>query len=155
MENLVVGHSLSIVDLVLNASIMAKSVLLILLVFSIVSWAIILQKFFVYKQARWEDSQFLSMFAKSDNLTDIYNFSRELHRSPTARIFLTGYRELYLFQEMARSRKNKVGEGLTQSKEPISPMDIKGINLSLNKAINREIERLSHRLDFLATTGST
>ncbi len=134
---------------------MAKSVLLILLVFSIVSWAIILQKFFVYKQARWEDLQFLSMFAKSDNLTNIYNFSRELHRSPTARIFLTGYRELYLFQEMARSRKNKVGEGLTQSKEPISRMDIKGINLSLNKAINREIERLSHRLDFLATTGST
>jgi biopolymer transport protein TolQ len=37
----------------------------------------------------------------------------------------------------------------------ISARDIKGISLALNKAINAEISRLSRRLDFLATTGST
>ena len=33
--------------------------------------------------------------------------------------------------------------------------DLKGIGLALNKATNHEIEKLGHRLDFLATTGST
>lgn len=143
------------VELVINSSPTAKFVLLLLLVFSIVSWAIILQKFFVFRQARWEDAQFVTLFAKTDNLTNIYNFSRELSRSPVARVFLTGYRELYLFQEKAMSRTSAVEEAPGRSRDAISAMDVKGIGLSLNKAINREIERLSHRLDFLATTGST
>ncbi|MCS5620482.1 MAG: MotA/TolQ/ExbB proton channel family protein [Nitrospinaceae bacterium] len=37
----------------------------------------------------------------------------------------------------------------------VTPRDLKGIGLALNKATNREVERLSRRLEFLATTGST
>ena len=33
--------------------------------------------------------------------------------------------------------------------------DLKGIGIALDKAVNKELERMSHRLDFLATTGST
>ena len=41
------------------------------------------------------------------------------------------------------------------SGEKLAERDIKGISLSLNKAINREVARFSRRLEFLATTGST
>ncbi len=150
-----VAKSLSVVDMVINSSLMAKGVLLLLLIFSMVSWTIILQKYFVYKKARREDGQLLAMFTKSEHLTNIYNFSRKLTASPIARIFLTGYRELYLFQEMSRKRKNEKEENLSPSKDSITARDLKGIGLSLNKGINREIDRLSKRLDFLATTGST
>jgi biopolymer transport protein TolQ len=141
------------VNLVLNSSVTAKSVLLLLLLFSVVSWAIILQKYFFFKSAKNEDKRFLAYFSKSGNLRNIYNYSRELQHSTVARVFLVGYRELYVFQGMAKSKEGK--ENLSGEDDLISARDIKGISLALNKAINAEISRLSRRLDFLATTGST
>ncbi len=139
----------------MQSSLMAKGVLLLLLVFSIVSWAIIFNKFRIYRRAKDEDTRFLETFSKTENLTHIYSFAKELRVSSVARIFLTGYRELYVFQEMAREERKKRGESPTSGGEPVTPRDLKGISLALNKATNREVERLSHRLDFLATTGST
>jgi biopolymer transport protein TolQ len=155
VQNVISDSPLSIVELVINSSLMAKGVLVLLMVFSIVSWAIIFSKFKTYRQAKNEDSQFLETFSKTENLTQIYNFAKELRISPLARIFLTGYRELYVFQEMAKKERKKRGEPPATGGEPVTPRDLKGIGLALNKAINREVERLSKRLEFLATTGST
>lgn len=153
MQESLSENSLSVTSLVLNSSTMAKSVLILLLVFSVISWAIILQKYFFFKNAKDEDRRFLAYFSKASNFTNIYDYSRELQYSTVARVFLTGYRELYVFQEMARSKKGK--HGLSDNDKLITVSDIKGIGLALNKAINAEIIRLSRRLDFLATTGST
>ncbi|MCH8311727.1 MAG: MotA/TolQ/ExbB proton channel family protein [Nitrospinae bacterium] len=109
----------------------------------------------MYNLAKKEDRRFLANFSKSENLTHIYNFSRELRYSPIARVFLTGYRELFLFQDMAKKERDRRGEAPSSHGEPLTAKDIKGISLVLNKAINREITRLSRGLDFLATTGST
>ncbi len=142
---------LSILEMVSRSTPVAKAVLLLLLVFSVVSWSIILTKFFIYRRARKEDQTFLKIFSKSDSLTNIYNFCKEMKFSPIARIFLAGYHELYVFKEMAGSRsKNPEGRPLS-----LTPKDLKGISLALNKSTNHEIEKLGHRLDFLATTGST
>ena len=146
---------LSVVELVMQSSMMAKVVLLTLLIFSITSWAIMLNKYFVYRVAKSEDSKFLEVFSKTENLTQIYNFAKELQVSPLARLFLTGYRELYLFQEMAKEERKKRGGLPLSSGEKLTERDIKGISLALNKSINREVERFSKRLEFLATTGST
>ena len=140
---------LSILEMVSRSTPVAKAVLLLLLVFSIVSWSIILTKFFVFRRARKEDQTFLKIFSKSDSLTNIYNFCKEMKFSPIARVFLAGYHELYVFKEMAGSRV-QTGRPLN-----LSPKDLKGIGLALNKSTNHEIEKLGHRLDFLATTGST
>ncbi len=155
MENPVVDNSISVIELVMESSAMAKGVLLLLLLFSVVSWAIILSKFFVYNLAKKENKRFLANFSKSENLTHIYNFSRELRYSPIARVFLTGYRELFLFQDLAKKERDQRGETPSNQGVPLTAKDIKGISLVLNKAINREITRLSSGLDFLATTGST
>ena len=155
MENPVADNSLSIIELVMESGPMAKGVLLLLLMFSVVSWAIILSKFFVYNLAKKENKRFLANFSKSENLTHIYNFSRELRYSPIARVFLTGYRELFLFQDLAKKERDQRGETPSNQGVPLTAKDIKGISLVLNKAINREITRLSRGLDFLATTGST
>ena len=134
---------------------MAKGVLLTLLIFSITSWAIMLNKYFFYRAAKSEDSKFLEVFSKTENLTQIYNFAKEVQVSPLARLFLTGYRELYLFQEMAKEERKRRGDLPLSSGEKLTERDIKGISLALNKSINREVERFSKRLEFLATTGST
>lgn len=139
----------------MQSSLMAKGVLFLLLVFSIVSWAIIFNKFISYRKAKGEDDRFLETFSKTENLTRIYNFAKELRTSPLARIFLTGYRELCVFQKMAREERKKQGKPPSAGGEQMTSRDLKGIGLAINKAINREVGRLSHRLDFLATTGST
>ena len=152
---MILDQPLGVIELVIQSSLMAKAVLLILLIFSITSWAIMLNKFFVYRAARGEDNRFLEVFTKTENLTEIYNFAKNLRLSPLARLFLTGYRELYLFQEMAKEERKKRGEAALSTGEKLTERDIKGIGLALNKSINREVERFSKRLEFLATTGST
>ena len=155
MQNVISDNPLSFVELVMQSSSMAKGVLLLLLIFSIVSWAIICSKFSTYLKAKSEDGRFLETFSKTENLTHIYNFAKELRASPLSRVFLRGYRELYVFQEMAKKERKKRGEPPATGGEMVTPRDLKGISLALNKAINLEVGRLSHRLDFLATTGST
>ena len=152
---MILDQPLGVIELVIQSSLMAKAVLLILLIFSITSWAIMLNKFFVYRAARGEDNRFLEVFSKTENLTEIYNFAKNLRLSPLARLFLTGYRELYLFQEMAKEERKKRGKAALSTGEKLTERDIKGIGLALNKSINREVERFSKRLEFLATTGST
>lgn len=139
---------LGIMEMILRSSWVAQAVLILLLIFSIVSWAIILTKWAGFRRARNEDKKFLDVFHKSESLTNIYNLSRELKNSPVARVFLTGYHELYVFQEMARDERKNGSDALSE-------VDLKGIELALNKAVNREVERLSGKLDVLATTGST
>jgi biopolymer transport protein TolQ len=153
VQETVPENSLNVINLMLNSSIMAKSVLLLLLLFSVVSWAIILQKYFFFKNAKNEDMRFLAYFSKASNLLNIYDYARELEFSTVARVFLVGYRELYIFQEMAQEKNPK--RAPLDDEKIVSAKDIKGITLALNKAINAEISRLSRRLDFLATTGST
>jgi len=148
------SYSMTIVEMVAHAGPVAKVVLLILLLFSILSWAIILNKFFVYRNAKKEDGRFLAIFSKSESLTNIYNFSRELKYSPVARVFLTGYHELYLFQGLAKAEQGRKG-GAVAGDASITEGDLKGISIALNKAANRELDRLANRLEFLATTGST
>jgi biopolymer transport protein TolQ len=97
--------------------------------------------------------RFLAYFSKASNLLNIYDYARELEFSTVARVFLVGYRELYIFQEMAQEKNPK--RAPLDDEKIVSAKDIKGITLALNKAINAEISRLSRRLDFLATTGST
>lgn len=155
MQDVVAEHSSTIVDMVMNSTPLAQLVLLLLLIFSMVSWAIILNKFFAYRKAKKQDRHFLSAFAKSQSLNNIYNISKELRHSPIARVFLTGYHELYLFQESAKAEGGRQ-EPTSASKEfLITSRDLRGISVALDKAVNREIERLGSRLEFLATTGST
>ncbi|MEC7641347.1 MAG: protein TolQ [Nitrospinota bacterium] len=153
-QNVFDSFQLTVVDLIVNSTLVAKAVLVILLIFSILSWAVMLNKWIVYKAARKEDDRFLSVFAKSDSLNNIYNACKEFRYSPIARIFIIGYHELYLFQELAKTEK---GETKMKSKREASmtSRDLKGISIALDKAVNKEIEQMSHRLEFLATTGST
>ncbi len=147
MMDVVATDPYSLFDMIARSTTTAKGVLLLLLVFSMASWAIILSKFYVYRKAKVEDGRFLAVFSQSESLINIYNYSKGLSYSPLARVFLIGYHELYMHQ--------KETAGMPGERPPLTPQDLKGINLALTKSINSEIEKLGHRLDFLATTGST
>ncbi|HBA26044.1 MAG TPA: hypothetical protein DCY98_01410, partial [Nitrospinae bacterium] len=88
------GFKGSIYEMVVNAGPMGKIVLLILMLFSIISWAIIIKKFRILRQARKETEKFYETYSKKGNLSNIYSVGKNLKNSPVAKLFVAGYDEL-------------------------------------------------------------
>ena len=76
------GISQNVWDLVLNAGIVAKIVLGILLLFSLISWAIILDKLRVFRRLRKDSEQFLKQFQKHRSPKEIAFWSKDWNPKP-------------------------------------------------------------------------
>ncbi len=83
-----------IAGIVLQAGIVAKIVLVILLLLSVLSWAIILDKSRRFRRVRMESDKFLKIFKSRPAITDLYMFSREFKYSPFSTVTRKVYHEL-------------------------------------------------------------
>jgi biopolymer transport protein TolQ len=133
---------ISIIQLVLDASWVVKIILLGLLLMSIVSWGIIIDKSRLLKQAVTGADDFESGFWSGIDLTKFFREISEARKPAQgmAGIFLAGYREF------ARLRKESglAGSALVQS-----------AHRAMNVSQMREVDRLEQNLAFLATVAST
>ncbi|RLC23161.1 MAG: protein TolQ [Deltaproteobacteria bacterium] len=131
-----------------DAGPVVKFVMLLLLFFSITSWAIMFIKFRYIRKSFKESAEFTDIFWQCRNLADAFSKAKALRSSPVARIFITAY------MEMARSDgkdKKKMQIKRTQS----SYLQIIGsIKRSLNRSIGVEVRRLVQLVPFLATAGN-
>jgi biopolymer transport protein TolQ len=134
--------------MIIDAGPMVKFVMLLLLVFSLVSWTIIIMKHLSYRKARSESEFFLDVFWKSKNLADAYKAAKEIPDSPAASIFILGFNEL---QKLGRSRVSKKSSDDTLEMQ-LASMD--NLKRALRKAESKQMTRLGMYLSFLATTGS-
>jgi len=142
-------------DLILNAGPTVKMVLLLLMVFSVISWGIIFLKFRVIRSAIKETELFLGMFWETAKLSQIYAEAKKLQHSPLAEIFRSGYIELEKFRKLATSPMQDLGQA-NPDLDMISPiMGMGNIRRALEQAMIAERTRLEKNLNFLATTGST
>jgi biopolymer transport protein TolQ len=141
-------QDLSIYQMIIDAGPMVKFVMLLLLVFSLVSWTIIIMKHLSYKNAKAETEYFLDIFWKSKNLADAYKAAKEIPNSPEASIFILGFNEL---QKLGRSRGSKHGSEDTLEMQ-LASMD--NLKRALRKAEGKQMAYLGRYLSFLATTGS-
>jgi len=132
---------MNIFRLITDASLVVQLVLLILLFFSVFSWAIIFFKRRTIKTASSQSERFLKAFRRSKNLSEVNEAARKYQGSPLAALFQSGFKEL---------------AHLSRSNPPNSPGNAKFESLSrvLTKASNAEISRLEKMMSFLATTGS-
>ncbi len=89
---LVVGGE--IVDLVAETGPVAKSVLLLLLLFSVVSWSIILSKWSVLRRARVQSGRFVRAFRRAQRMQDVAAVADQFQPSPLVGVFEGGYAEL-------------------------------------------------------------
>lgn len=143
----------SLLSMVLDAGVMVQFVLLLLLFFSVVSWAIILMKYRSIKKVRRENELFLDAYMKSNKLSDIFPESKKFEHSNVAEVFQAGYTELI--------KITKVIRGSTPAKETddpaVLPVEMKGIDnveRAMNRACSIEVTKLESTLGFLATTGN-
>ncbi len=138
-------------QLILDAGPVSAAVLIILGIFSLVSWAIILSKWLVYRKAETQSRAFLDVFRRSKKFSEVRSVCKQLNASPLVGVFLAGYNELD-YQLRARDKGNlssAMDEG--QSSRIKS---LESVARSLVRSTNLEIMKLESRLGFLATTGS-
>jgi biopolymer transport protein TolQ len=132
---------MNIIRLITDASAVVQLVLLILLFFSVFSWAIIFYKRKTLRAASSQSQRFLRAFRRSKNLSEVNEAAKKYQGSPLANMFLSGFKEL-----AHTSRSNP------QDSE--NPPKLESLNRVLTKASNAEISRMEKMMSFLATTGS-
>ena len=76
-----------IVDLVLQTGAVAKTVLLLLLAFSVLSWAVILSKWMTISRARAQSGRFIRNFRKAQRVQDIASVLNQFRPSPLVGVF--------------------------------------------------------------------
>jgi len=130
--------------LVSDASPVAKGVLTLLGVMSLVSWYIIVFKWLSLRRAQGESTLFLETFWQSKRLDEIYQTSEHLRRSPLSQMFRAGYVEL------SKLRTGQVGEGTMHGQLG----ELGNIERALRRAQTSERITLQSLTPFLATTAS-
>ena len=115
-----------VIRMVLNASLVVQLTMLLLVIFSISSWAIILIKYRYMRRAYRESSMFIDFFWKSRDLTDAFGKS-----TPGTD---------------ARDAGPSLGSRVA---------GVDNIKRALRRAINTEMTRMTKMVPFLATTGNT
>jgi len=135
------------VAIILGAGIVVKLVLLLLISFSIVSWAIILFKFVQVQRAKNESERFMDFFWKSKRFDAIASQVDRFANSPLTVLFNEGYSEL---KKVVETESNGDASGLSTDLG-----GVENVSRALRRATNSEITRLEKYLTFLATTGST
>jgi len=133
-------------ELVLNAGPVVKLVLMVLVYFSVVSWAIIFYKSVSIHRAMRDSHDFLDFFWAKKRFDLIGQGLKKYPHSPLTILFREGY------QEMIKTQRRREGEEETFAAElPMTDT----VARALRRATTGETHRLEKFLTFLATTGST
>jgi len=140
----------NVLSMILDSGPMVQFVLLLLLFFSVVSWAIILMKYRIIKRSRRENDMFLDRYMKINKLSEVFPESKKFRYSQIAEVFRAGYTELVKVAGIRR-------EALSDADSEIS-LEMRGLDnveRALNRACDSETTKLESSLGFLATTGSS
>jgi biopolymer transport protein TolQ len=158
------GFEMSVKDLVLQSGPVAKLVLLILFVFSIVTWAIIGAKWLMLSRARRESARFLRLFRQAGSPGKILSRVSSLRGTPLLRLLREAYSEVQNLNSAGQEREEddfpamgKRMDEQTASTRSITlrPDQIKFIASVLERARGEETARMELSVPFLATAGST
>ena len=130
----------SIFELVLQASLLVKFVMLVLLGFSIACWAMIFQRSKALNAAHSQLKNFEDKFWSGADLSKLYN-------EISVRKQICGIESLFIagFKEFARLRKSNIDN---------PQIIIDGTHRAMRVALSREVDSLETHLPFMATVGS-
>jgi biopolymer transport protein TolQ len=138
-------HDFTIIGMFMNADWIVKSVLILLLMASFWCWAIIFEKWFMFRSVKAKATRFENEFWSSEALDKFYEKTKKRANHPMAIIFVAAMEEWF------------------RSKTTSAVQTAQGLKLSLRERIvqvmqvarNRELGHIESGLGFLATTGSS
>ncbi|NRB10632.1 MAG: protein TolQ [Rickettsiaceae bacterium] len=138
------SSDLSVVSLILSSDLVGKSVILILILASIWSWAIIIHKLILFSGLKKKITAFENLFWSGQILDELYEKIKNTIDDPLSVIFISAMNEC----KKSKTTKSNKSELLKVShKDRV----VQAMYLSRN----REVEALEKKLGFLATVGSS
>ncbi|MCP4602023.1 MAG: flagellar motor protein MotA [Proteobacteria bacterium] len=140
------GTISELVRLIVEASPIVQSVIILLFLFIFACVFIIVYKLILIQRAQRQTTRFLEVFWESKRLDEIYQAAEEMKRSPISQLFKAGYIEL---------SKLKGSKGDDARMDETHVGDIGNVERALRRASTAEITHLESLVPFLATTGST
>ncbi len=143
------ASEMNLIELATHSGPVVTAVLIILLLFSIGSWAVIIYKLLQFRKAFIKTNSFINMFWESKKLDEIYENSIRYIESPVARVFRAGYVEMIKVKKKLERQEAESGS----MGDELSGMD--NITRAMKRSHTAEITRLESLVPFLATTGST
>ena len=137
-------HDFSLIGMFFQADWVVKLVLILLIMASFWCWAIIFEKWYLFRSVKAKAARFENEFWSSEALDKFYEKSKKRANHPMAIIFVAAMEEWF---------RSKTGTSQVQQ----------GLKISLRERIvqvmqvarNRELERVENGLGFLATVGSS
>ncbi len=145
------------IGLVRQASPEAQVVLVILVLFSIASWAIILYKLWSFRRAERESARFLDVFRRSSKFSEVHAVCKSLERSPLVGLFQAAYAELNSqLRHSAGTAQAPAVSGGSPAASVARPTirSLQALDRALLRASSAEVNKLERRVGFLATTAS-
>lgn len=126
----------------------AAGVLALLVLFSLVSWAIIIFKGLALRRAYAESRTFLDVFRKSSKFSEVNSVCHQLQASPLVGVFQAGYHEVN-----QQVRPATPGKEAAPAPRP-TVRSLESLSRALVRAATVESTRIERRIAFLATTAS-
>jgi len=145
------GLAGGVLDLVLNAGPVAKFVLVLLAFFSIVCWALIVEKWWQFRRVKRESIRFMKQFREGRRFSAVYGFAKKNRESSLAQIYMAAYQEI----SGSSPYPEVVDHLLDDAEEGFGGERLEAVNRSMRRAATGEIARLERYLPFLATTASS
>jgi len=132
----------------LGGGILSQLVLVVLLLFSAVSWGVIVYKRLQLKRAARQSATFLEIFRRSSRFSEVQAVCSTLTGSPLVGLFQAGYAELNAQLRGTTDQKPETGA----ARPTLKSLD--AVDRALLRASTVEVTKLEDRVAFLATTAS-
>jgi biopolymer transport protein TolQ len=133
-------------DLLSQSSLFARLIILILAIMSLVSWAVIINKWRAFRRANADSRRFMATFRRKGRLADMKAKLLTYNRSPLAKVFSEGFAEYELLsgQQVANPSLSR----------PLSSDQMEAIGRVLERETTVQISNMERNVSFLATTGN-
>jgi len=141
--------SFNVIDLIADASPVSQAVLAILLIFSVISWAVVISKALVFRRIEQQSATFIDVFRRSSIFSELQAVCKSLEDSPLVGMFQAGYAELNLQLRQPAAANSPPGVSARPTLKSLTAVD-----RALLRASSVEVNKLEKRVPFLATTAS-
>jgi len=130
------------VELILNASTVVQSVMVLLVFMSLMVWAVVFSKWYQIRKAKVVAQQFLNTYLSSPDLNTFYEQDKltNHHGQGLSHIFLEGFKEFLRLKKQGVLEENSL---------------ISGSQRMMKVAFSKEADKLENRLSILASIGSS
>jgi biopolymer transport protein TolQ len=135
-----------VIEILLETNPINQVVFAILVIFSVLSWAIVLLKSQAYRKVERQTTAFLGVFRRSQKFSEVQAACSSLGDTPLSGVFLAGYAELNAQFRLTGAATEAGGRPALKSLE--------AVDRALTRAAATEIAKLERRLPFLATTAT-